>query len=120
MLEAEDKTRREAARRASSRHSRFGTTISVRLNQTKQSASANQSQDSTQVAVDPSEQAFILHRQQALGKESGTILDMKKRKLAKKSKKVDELAQEDNLSSDVMIILQKFAKTLVVTCFNRK
>ncbi|KAI5121938.1 hypothetical protein M0805_000267 [Coniferiporia weirii] len=117
LLAAENKLKIENARRASSRHSRFGTTISVSLKPSK----ARTNKDGE---VEPpsnggtSSQTVVLHRQQALNKDAGSILDIKKRKQFKKINKVDELGLEDNLDSGARNILRSTAKTFVEACFN--
>lgn len=44
---------------------------------------------------------------------------MVKKQKAKKTKKTDELAREDNLSLEARQILQDFARSFVQSCFNR-
>lgn len=68
-----------------------------------------------------SAQAFVLHRQQALRHEAGSMLDKSsgKRARAQKVKKVDELGREENLSLESKTILQRLAKTFLESCFNR-
>ena len=70
------------------------------------------------IANNASSQKLVLHRQEAITKESGSILDLKKRKQHKKVNKVDELGMEDNLNRDAKVILQNFARTFVEVCFN--
>lgn len=113
LLEEESRKTRGTALKASSRHSRFGTTISVKLNAadgSEPSASTSNSQS----------QSFILHRQQALHKDSGSIFDLNKRKVAKKGKVVDALGRDDQLSADALSLLQNAAKTFIESCFNRE
>ena len=62
--------------------------------------------------------AFVLHRQRALHKEAGGMLDAGKRMRAQKVKKVDELAREENLSLESRIVLQNAARTFLETAFN--
>ena len=117
MLEEENKARLEYARNASSRHSRFGTTISVRLNPNAKKAGTRE-----ESAVTPNQgiesRPYVLHHQQALNKGSG-ILDMKKKAMFKKSNKVDEISREDNLSQEAKTVLRNVARTFIETCFNR-
>ncbi|KAH8112797.1 timeless-domain-containing protein [Phellopilus nigrolimitatus] len=99
LLETENKVKLENARRASSRHSRFGTTISVSLNPAKMRSKKDGDAETSSSANAPS-QAYILHHQQALNEDAGSILDMKKKKQYKKTNKVDELGVTDNLDYD--------------------
>ena len=124
LLAAEDTLKRNFARNTSSRHSRFGTTISVTLN--PKHAAKQKALEGNDVVPEQGEQtssskAFVLHRQQALHREAGTMLDKTagKRARAQKIKKVDELGREENLSLESKMILQGLAKTFIVNCFNR-
>ncbi|KII91841.1 hypothetical protein PLICRDRAFT_38697 [Plicaturopsis crispa FD-325 SS-3] len=106
LLAAEEQSRRDIARKAASRHSRFGTTVSVRLNS---AASA---------AAPGSSQSFVLHRQQALTGATGSVMDLTKKAKSKKSARRDELGREDNLGLDARRILQGLAKEFIRSCFN--
>ena len=114
LLEKEQRIRREVARTATSRHSRFGTTISVTLNPKK--APAGEEPRSTGGASQP----LLLHRQQAINHEAGDILDISKRQKAKKPSTNDELSREDNLPLDAKLILQDIAKEFTESCFDRE
>ncbi|GJE93432.1 timeless-domain-containing protein [Phanerochaete sordida] len=127
LLAAEDTLKRNFSRNASSRHSRFGTTISVTLNPklaAKQAAAANTENAEGDAPPPPppqastSSQAFVLHRQQALRKDAGSMLHAGKRARAQKVKKVDELAREENLNPESRTVLQGFAKTFLESAFN--
>ena len=136
LLAVEDKRKRDIARNASSRHSRFGTTISVTLNP-KHKANQTQAQpsvseDGATVELAPSNdlsgptpsQAFVLHRQQALKREAGSMLDILRTKRGERfrgAKKVDEVAvaNADNLSIEARRVLQELARTFLEACFNR-
>jgi len=109
LLDAEACLRREAFSNSSTRHSRFGTTISVTLNTTKKGNLSNSQPHSS-----------VLHRQQALNKEAVEILDVKKRQGPRKGNTVDELSREDNLSVDARKILQNLANEFLKVCFNCK
>ncbi|KAI9060063.1 timeless-domain-containing protein [Trametes sanguinea] len=123
LLAVEDQRKREFARKATSRHSRFGTTISVMLNSKKAKPPTDEgpAQDATNPDVDagPS-RAYVLHKQQALNKDSGSALDMisAKKHRASRGKKVDELGRDDNLSLDARVILQNLARSFTESCFN--
>lgn len=119
MLSIENKRRRDWQRNAPSRHSRFGTTISVTLNPKK--SVKKEDNDPTPPAAESSSasQAFVLHRQQALNKEAGSIIDLVKRQKARKGQKLDELGREDNLSVEAKSVLQNLAITFIESCFNR-
>ena len=114
----EDHRRRDIARNASSRHSRFGTTISVTLNpKAKANVPGDTADGSNAQEGGP---AFVLHRQRALHEEAGHMLDAGKRRKAQKVKKVDELAREENLSMESRLVLQGAARTFLETAFNRE
>jgi replication fork protection complex subunit Tof1/Swi1 len=70
--------------------------------------------------VASSSRSFVLHHQQAINRESGSIMDMTKRQKTKKGTTLDELAREDNLSMEARVVLQNFAIEFVQSCFNRK
>ena len=83
---------------------------------------AEQPADEDSPEAGSSSQAFILHRQQALRKEAGSILDMTSSKRTKhqKVKKIDELGRDENLSLEAKLILQNSARTFLEMCFNCK
>ncbi|EKM57133.1 uncharacterized protein PHACADRAFT_142335 [Phanerochaete carnosa HHB-10118-sp] len=127
LLAVEDSMKRSFARNASSRHSRFGTTISVTLNPklaAKQNAATSTANAEGEAPPLPEAQAstsgpaFVLHRQQALRKDAGSMLHAGKRAKAQKVKKMDELAREENLNPESRTILQGLAKTFLESCFN--
>ena len=66
-----------------------------------------------------SSQPLVLHRQQALNKEAGTIIDLVKRQKTQKGKKIDDLGRDDNLSTGAKTVLQGLARTFIESCFNR-
>ncbi|KAH9903300.1 timeless-domain-containing protein [Cubamyces lactineus] len=121
LLAVEDQRKRELARKATSRHSRFGTTISVVLNPKK---AKNQAEGNPAPGADSGEagssRSYVLHKQQALNKDSGSALDMiaAKKHRATKGKKVDELGRDDNLSLDARVILQNLARSFIESSFN--
>ncbi|KAF8558558.1 DUF757-domain-containing protein [Imleria badia] len=124
LLAAEDKKKRDTARTASSRHSRFGTTIAVRLNTNKR-AHVDRTGDNAEASATAgaserasSSRPLVLHRQAAITQESGSILDISKHQKARKANKVDELTREDSLSFEARLVLQGFAKEFVESCFN--
>ncbi|KAF8237621.1 timeless-domain-containing protein [Tricholoma matsutake] len=121
LLAAEDRNRRDLARKATSRHSRFGTTIAVKLNPRKrhpEEEAGNEALPSASVDPGSSSRSFVLHRQQAINRDSGSILDMTKRQRTKKGTILDELAREDNLSIEARVTLQNLAIEFVEACFN--
>lgn len=124
LLTVEDKRRKDFARNAPSRHSRFGTTISVRLNPKKMATAggpAPQGEAGDPVAPDdPASQPLVLHRQQALGQQSatGAVIDLAKRQLKQRGKKEDEVSRRDDLSSEATTVLRGLARTFVESCFN--
>lgn len=120
LLAAEDQRKREFARKANTRHSRFGTTISVTLNPKKPKTTVGGDDAAVEPEAGPS-RSYVLHRQTALTKDAGSALDMaraKKHRAPKKSK-VDELGRNDNFSLDARVILQNLARSFIEDCFNR-
>lgn len=75
------------------RHSRFGTTITVRTGSQK----------------------VILHSQSAITASAGKLLDESKRRTATKIKKVDELMVDTILTPEVITVLQDFARQFLDT-----
>ncbi|KAI0293651.1 timeless protein-domain-containing protein [Multifurca ochricompacta] len=127
LLTVEDKRRKDFARNAPSRHSRFGTTISVRLNPKKATGTSDvaaEGDTDNPIAPDtPSSSAstsqpFVLHRQQALSKEPGAVIDLIKRQNKQKGKKEDEFARDDNLTPEARTVLRGLARTFIESCFN--
>ncbi|KAH9060235.1 timeless protein-domain-containing protein [Lactarius vividus] len=129
LLTLEDRRRRDFARNAPSRHSRFGTTISVRLNPKKTATTGGsatpQGEAGDPVAPDDpatssQSQPLVLHRQQALSQHSaaGAVIDLSKRQLKQKGKKEDEVSRRDDLSPEARTVLRGLARTFVESCFN--
>ncbi|OBZ77008.1 Topoisomerase 1-associated factor 1 [Grifola frondosa] len=120
LLAVEDRRKRDFARKANSRHSRFGTTISVTLNPKKAKPTDQNAEQTGDANSSGTSQAYVLHRQQAISKEAGSVLDMvsAKRHRAQKGAKIDELGRDDNLSLDARMTLQKLARTFIESCFN--
>ncbi|KAI6124102.1 timeless protein-domain-containing protein [Pisolithus croceorrhizus] len=116
LLAAEDRRKRDAARYASSRHSQFGTTLTVQLNPKRKTRDAQDVPEESQGPA--STRPLVLHRQAAISKESGDVLDIAKQNRWKKTNKVDELTREDNLSTEARMVLQGFAREFVESCFN--
>ncbi|KAI0061071.1 timeless-domain-containing protein [Artomyces pyxidatus] len=125
LLSIEGQRRRDFARNAPSRHSRFGTTISVKLNPKKAApVEPSEGEDAPPPAApgpgpSSSSQPLVLHRQQALTKDSGVIIDLLKRQKKQKGKKEDELSRVENLSTEARTVLQGLARTFIESCFNR-
>ncbi|KAF7439837.1 Topoisomerase 1-associated factor 1 [Pleurotus ostreatus] len=115
LLAAEAQNRKAVARMASSRHSRFGTTIAVKLNPNKKRQVDG---EAAAPPAEPSTRSIVLHRQQALTHDSGSIMDMVKKQKFRKGKTVDALTREDNLSVEAKNILKSLAKDFVEGCFN--
>ncbi|KAI5989865.1 timeless protein-domain-containing protein [Pisolithus marmoratus] len=116
LLAAEDRQKKDAARYASSRHSQFGTTLTVQLNPKKKPRDAQDVSEESQGSA--STRPLVLHRQAAISKQSGDVLDIAKRNKWKKTNKVDELTRDDNLSIEARMVLQGFAREFVESCFN--
>ena len=106
----------EWARNATSRHSRFGTTITVTKN-IKPHKPPGEPTNANDEATPP--KPYVLHRQKALTTETGEMFDVEKKKRAKKGKTIDALSREDTLSLDSRRVLQDLAKNFVKSCFSR-
>lgn len=120
-MAAENKIKLENQRRASSRHSRFGTTIAISLNTKKQSEGAHAEMETDgAVGTGSSKQRIVAHKQNAINEEAGVLMDGRKRKQTKKILKVDELGTQSNLDIEAKNILQGFGKTFIQVCFNSK
>ncbi|KAH7910734.1 timeless protein-domain-containing protein [Hygrophoropsis aurantiaca] len=96
LLALEEKSHRDLARSAPSRHSRFGTTVAVRVNKHN----------------------VVLHRQTALTNDPSSILDHKKRPRARPQKLVDPLARDLSLDPAASTALRDFATELLLSSFN--
>ncbi|KAF8909752.1 timeless protein-domain-containing protein [Gymnopilus junonius] len=118
LLTLEVRTRRELARKATSRHSRFGTTISVKLNPSKRPPQTEDNNAADSEPTDSLSRSFVLHRQQAIHAESGSIMDMTKRQRHKKVNKLDDLGIQDNIGLEARVVLQNLASEFVESCFN--
>ncbi|KAJ3814095.1 timeless protein-domain-containing protein [Lentinula aff. lateritia] len=123
LLTQEERSKRQSSRQAPTRHSRFGTTIAVKLNPNRKQAQAN-TDTSTDAsgALDLSSsrksQTFVIHRQEGITGETGALWDKSKRQKAWKGHKVDELASYETLSIEAMKVLQAFASDFLEECFN--
>ncbi|KAF8624656.1 hypothetical protein AX17_006987 [Amanita inopinata Kibby_2008] len=120
LLAAEERTRRDTLRKASSRHSHFGTTIAVTLNSKKKTQNADGSEETNEPSASSSASArpLVLHRQQAVTTSAGMLLDLGKKQKGRKGLTVDELAREDNLSLEARKVLQEWACDFLDECFN--
>lgn len=74
----------------------------------------------TEHSASSSNRTFVLHRQQAIHGEAGSIMDVTKQQRSKKGNKVDELTREDNLSLVARVALQDLATEFTQGCFNRE
>jgi replication fork protection complex subunit Tof1/Swi1 len=119
LLSIEDKRRRDFKRDAPSRHSRFGTTITVSLNPKKEQSLQNDANDTSTTARAAASRGFVVHKQGGINKEAGALIDLSKKQKKHKSKKVDELGRADNLSTESRNILQSLARGFIESCFNR-
>ncbi|KAF9644412.1 timeless-domain-containing protein [Thelephora ganbajun] len=115
LLSVEGQRKLEWARNATSRHSRFGTTITVTKN-AKPHKPTSEPSDTKDEALPP--RPYVLHRQKAITAETGEMFDVEKKQRTKKGKKIDALAREDTLSLDSRKILQGLAKNFVKSCFS--
>ncbi|CAE6456708.1 unnamed protein product [Rhizoctonia solani] len=96
LLEQEKMQRKIVKRGAPTRHSRFGTTIALKANK----------------------EQYILHRQEAIKADPSDMIDMVKKKRAKKTVRVDEVGVFNPLSSEAHGALAMFAGKFVESCFN--
>ncbi|CAE6475330.1 unnamed protein product [Rhizoctonia solani] len=96
LLDQEKRQRQIAKRGAPTRHSRFGTTIALKTNK----------------------EQYILHRQEAIKADPSEMIDMVKKKRAKKTVRVDEVGVFNPLSSEALGALAMFAGKFVESCFN--
>lgn len=119
-MAAEQRSKQEVSRKASSRHSRFGTTISVSLNTNKKRPETENEGDGDAKDTIHDNPFLVLHRQSSLTHESGSIMDLSKKTATKKAKTSDELTREENLSIEAKTILQNLAIEILDACFNRE
>ncbi|KAI0787003.1 timeless protein-domain-containing protein [Abortiporus biennis] len=126
LLAVEDKRRRDFTRNAATRHSRFGTTISVSLNPNrKNTVNAETAHEQVTATSISQSQSYVLHRQSALHAEASQILDMSSSKRGKKAtmkgKKIDEVGREgldSELSLDARKVLRQIMGELIERAFN--
>ncbi len=107
LLESEDAARRAKERNGASRHSRFGTTITVRAGGAGAGAGARGPQ-------------YILHKQAAVRQSAGAILDTQKRARISGVKRAEGRAEAGSgeLGVEAMRELKAFAARFVDGCFN--
>ncbi|KAF9061339.1 timeless protein-domain-containing protein [Rhodocollybia butyracea] len=117
LLDQEQRSKRQALRQAPTRHSRFGTTIAVKLNPNKKQAAPDTNTETDQSSSKKS-QTFVIHRQEGITGDTGTLWDKSKRQKAWKGHKVDELASHEALSIEALKILQTLAAEFLNECFN--
>ncbi|CAE6415167.1 unnamed protein product [Rhizoctonia solani] len=96
LLDQEKRQRQMAKRGAPTRHSRFGTTITLKTNK----------------------ELYVLHRQEAITADPSEMIDGVKKKRAKKAVRVNEVGVFNSLSSDALGALAMFAGKFVESCFN--
>ncbi|KAG8943281.1 Topoisomerase 1-associated factor 1 [Tulasnella sp. 424] len=97
LLEKENASKKERHKYAGTRHSRFGTTITIQRGDEK----------------------VVMHRQAAIQADTTDIMDMKKKKKSKGIKKQDELAGVSWLSQTALTVLQTTVHQFIQTGFNR-
>jgi replication fork protection complex subunit Tof1/Swi1 len=93
-LRAEETAARQKARHANSRHNRFGTTIAVKQHNA----------------------SFIIHKQSAIKKDPGELLDETKKATRRRTAHVDE--DFEPLTYEASNIMRKFCQEFVELCFN--
>lgn len=91
MLDDEERERRLQIRARSTRHSRFGTTLQLRAGNDR----------------------YVLHKQNAISRSAGNVIDGIKKTRAVRTKKQDELAQVTELDPEALAILQGLADTCI-------
>ncbi|KDN42043.1 hypothetical protein RSAG8_07088, partial [Rhizoctonia solani AG-8 WAC10335] len=96
LLDQEKRQNQMAKRGAPTRHSRFGTTITLKTNK----------------------ELYVLHRQEAITADPSEIIDGVKKKRAKKAVRVDEVGVFNSLNSEALGALAMFAGKFVESCFN--
>lgn len=64
-------------------------------------------------------QTFVIHRQEGITGDTGTLWDKSERQKTK-GHKVDELASHEALSVEAMRVLQTLASEFLEECFNRE
>ncbi|KAH7337412.1 timeless protein-domain-containing protein [Rhizoctonia solani] len=96
LLDQEKRRKRIANRGAPTRHSRFGTTVAIKTNK----------------------EMYVLHRQEAITADPSEMIDMVKKKRAKKIVRVNEVGVFNSLSSEALAALAMFAGKFVESCFN--
>ncbi|KAG9123429.1 Topoisomerase 1-associated factor 1 [Ceratobasidium sp. 392] len=96
LLERENREKKMSKRGAPTRHSRFGTTITLKTDK----------------------QHYVLHRQEAITADPSQMIDMVKKKRAKKTVKVDEVGVFNPLGSDALSALAGYAGPFIESCFN--
>lgn len=120
----EESKRLDTARKAASRHSRFGTTITVTLNAAKNKNNARPEGET--VADTPNGAPLVLHRQAGLSAPAGKIMDIKKKtKLRNLGGAEDDGTagsigiggRDDNLGLQGRAVLRNVARSFM-SCFN--
>ncbi|CAE6484806.1 unnamed protein product [Rhizoctonia solani] len=96
LLDQEKRQKQIANRGAPTRHSRFGTTVAIKTNK----------------------ELYVLHRQEAITADPSEMIDMVKKKRAKKIVRVNEVGVFNSLSSEALAALAMFAGKFIESCFN--
>ncbi|THU97519.1 timeless-domain-containing protein, partial [Dendrothele bispora CBS 962.96] len=130
LLAQEDRIKREFTRQGPTRHSRFGTTVAVKLNPAKnQKPVASDTTDSTaapSAAQNQPQRQFVLHHQQAITgaqkTSTSSLWDLSKKQKFGSSKKtlsIDSvgLGREDNLNAKAKEVLKKLGEDFLEGCF---
>lgn len=94
----------------------------MKLNPNKKPHPASEVDRGNEADTEPASavsRSFVLHRQQAINREAGSIMDITKRQTTKKGTKLDEMTHDDNLSLEARTVLQDLAIEFVEACFNR-
>ncbi|KAF5372553.1 hypothetical protein D9758_005156 [Tetrapyrgos nigripes] len=122
LLAQEDRVKREFSRQGPTRHSRFGTTIAVKLNPSKKpppGGAEEEDRANASAGSDPrGSRSFVIHRQQGITQDTGTLWDMAKKQKTKKGFTVDALGREENLSVEAKTVLRSLAIGFLEGCFN--
>ncbi|CAE6409911.1 unnamed protein product [Rhizoctonia solani] len=113
LLDQEKRQRQMAKRGAPTRHSRFGTTITLKTVRIFFSNVYEQVLIGAQ-----NKELYVLHRQEAITADPSEMIDGVKKKRAKKAVRVNEVGVFNSLSSDALGALAMFAGKFVESCFN--
>ncbi|KIK62957.1 hypothetical protein GYMLUDRAFT_41245 [Collybiopsis luxurians FD-317 M1] len=119
LLAEEQRSKRQILRQASTRHSRFGTTIAVKLNPNKKPP-PNGTEGSADGSTTPSARSFVIHHQEGITGDTSELWDRSKKQKATRGHKVDELGANGTrtLTLEAIKVLKQVAEEFLEECFN--